>query len=169
MTSQGLSLKDACEKVSDQQFPNECGRCSPNFNVTGTGRSGSLTAQPTTTPVTPRASLTAAPTYPTAPLPTAPTPSPVAAPSNICGTETCTQTVLDTLACNDQLGGCYTCGSRINYLVNTLMYAPADACEIIGFSQFMTECGGCMPDRLRSPGRRNDMLYCWQLIDSDQT
>lgn len=172
VTSQRLSPKDACEKVAEQQFPNECGPCSPNSNIADTTRSGSLTAQPTPPPVTPGVSLTAPPYFPPAPLPTTPAPSaaaPAAAPvaaSNICGTATCTQTVLDTLACNDQLGGCFTCGSRIDYLINTLSYAPADACEIVGFSQFLTECGGCMPDQLRTPGK--NPLYHHIILNFEQ-
>lgn len=76
------------------------------------------------------------------------------AQDNICGsTATCTQSVLDTLACNDQLGGCHTCGSRIEYLIHTFAYTPSDACALVGFSQFMTECGGCMPDHHGTPGK----------------
>lgn len=72
---------------------------------------------------------------------------------NICGAAMCTQSVWDTLACNDQLGGCHTCGSRIDYLINTFAYTPSDACTLVGFSQFLTECGGCIPDHVRAQGK----------------
>jgi hypothetical protein len=66
------------------------------------------------------------------------------------------------MACNDNLGGCFTCESRINYLINSLNYAPSAACGKVGYEQFMIACGGCMPDELRSPGR-----YSWRFENVD--
>ena len=121
------------------------------------------------TPVAPTSIPVAPTSIPVAPTsnPVAPTSAPAAAQptsspftiirdieniDNVCGVATCTRAVLDSMACSDNLGGCFTCESRINYLINTLTYKSSDACKAIGFDQFLGVCGGCMPDELRSPG-----------------
>jgi len=88
--------------------------------------------------------------------PIAPTFSPAVQPpsddGNVCQVATCTRSVLETMACNDSSGGCYTCESRINYLINDMKQEVMSACKTIGFDQFPVACGGCMPDEMRTPG-----------------
>eukprot|EP00985_Skeletonema_marinoi_P018889 scaffold10690_cov118-Skeletonema_marinoi.AAC.1 len=94
------------------QFPSgPCGVCNPD--------TCNVTAEPTKCPSLP-------PTPKPTPLSTlAPTPNPIKvstqAPTSTpddtyCGCLQCTQAVWDTLACDDSLGGCHTCGSRISWL-----------------------------------------------------
>lgn len=68
--------------------------------------------------------------------------------SYMCGTDTCTQDVLDAEACDDSKGGCYSCESRMNYLINDLGYSELEACEEIAYNQFPLVCGGCIPEDL---------------------
>lgn len=165
--SMGLTPIDACARVADEQFPVECGACSVNGATTsistsvtapiGALSSTSLTMAPLASPtaIIPAMSLTMAPVAAPSIAPVIPDSVTVSSESvsNVCGTATCTQAVLDTLACDDSKGGCHSCGSRIDFLINQQSYAPSHACEMIGFTQFKTECGGCMPDSFRTPGK----------------
>lgn len=156
------STIESCEAVG-QQFPEECGQCSASSSSTSTGTDS---AAPTTGPTTlePSPNPTSSPPTespsilssmnPTSVLARRYSPGEETDGGNICRTATCTQEVLDAMACNDNMGGCHSCGSRINYLVEEEFYAPSDACEIIGYTQFMSVCGGCMPDHLRTPGTK---------------
>jgi hypothetical protein len=80
-----------------------------------------------------------------------PTLTPPAQESVLCGVATCTQQVLDTMACNDSFGGCYPCGSRINYLIDIQAYDETDACTIVT-DQFSSVCGLCRPEIELPPG-----------------
>jgi len=70
---------------------------------------------------------------------------------NACKVASCTQSVLDAMACNDSFGGCHTCGSRISYLIDVLKYGATDACKAVGVDQFPLTCGGCRPDEQQLP------------------
>lgn len=123
----GLSPEGACERVGSEEFPEECGLCS----------SGGAVPHPSPAPIS----------------------SPVLEnlfmdeSDNVCGASTCTRDVLESLACSDLLGGCFTCESRITYLINDMNYEPKEACRTIGLEQFMGVCGGCIPDDFRTPGK----------------
>jgi hypothetical protein len=157
MDSQGYTTADACERVSQQQFPEECGLCgtpaAPSARSPTLEPSPSPSATPSGVPtITPSESPSIQPSMvPTSLFAVYDGTTPT---NNVCGTPSCTREVLDTMACNDNLGGCYTCGARIDHLIQDEFYAPADACEIVGYSQFMSSCGGCMPDHLRTPGTK---------------
>jgi len=56
------------------------------------------------------------------------------------------------MACSDSYGGCFTCGSRITYMIDVMRYSVTSACKTIGFDQFPNVCGGCLPDDFRIPG-----------------
>ena len=69
--------------------------------------------------------------------------------SQSCGCNTaerqsCTPEVLNRLA------GQYTCGARINYLINSENYSELDACRKIGGEEFPCDCGPCNPDTCTS-------------------
>ncbi len=52
----------------------------------------------------------------------------------------CTEEVLNTMA------GEYTCGARINWLINTQGFAELDACRRVAGDEFPCDCGPCNPD-----------------------
>ena len=55
----------------------------------------------------------------------------------ICGeTSTCTMNVLETMACDDSMGGCYSCGERIQYLITSEGFSNEDACERVARVDF---------------------------------
>ncbi|KAK1741079.1 hypothetical protein QTG54_008331 [Skeletonema marinoi] len=71
--------------------------------------------QPTTFPPTSNPTDAATPP-PTAPPSPQPTPNPTAPTQTYCGCPECTSTIWNADACDVNLGGCYTCGGRIDYL-----------------------------------------------------
>ena len=58
----------------------------------------------------------------------------------LCSPVAACQAVWLTNACSDQLGGCHTCGSRIEYLMLTITETAAKA-QVA--SEFPAECGAC--------------------------
>eukprot|EP00934_Nitzschia_sp_Nitz4_P000424 Nitzschia sp. Nitz4//scaffold236_size30323//4352//6175//NITZ4_007984-RA/size30323-processed-gene-0.20-mRNA-1//-1//CDS//3329543481//424//frame0 len=122
LLAMGFSNADACHRVTVEEFPSECGMCSAASSV-------AQTEPPTSNPTM------------------EPTPSPTPPSSQTCGTSTCTLAVLNTQACDATMGGCYTCGDRIEYMVSDLHYTETDACEVIASLQFPDECGGCSPSK----------------------
>ena len=60
-----------------------------------------------------------------------------------CGVETCTQEVLDTIACKGN--ECYSCGARITYLIGEGS-TETEACLKVAGDEFPTECGPCLPN-----------------------
>jgi len=76
----------------------------------------------------------------------APSPSSPEAEQTYCGCPQCTQAVWDTLACDDALGGCHTCGSRMAWLESNNGGNIDNACHIVA-SQFPSgPCEVCNPD-----------------------
>jgi len=80
----------------------------------------------------------------------APTKSPESGPlptsppnTQMCGVETCTQIVLESTACAVK---CYTCGDRIDYLINEGS-SESEACLYVG-NEFPSICGPCIPEGL---------------------
>lgn len=63
----------------------------------------------------------------------------VHASNNMCGCASCTNEVLNT----DANG--YSCGSRINYLMQELAFEEYDACARIGGTEFPVGCRLCNP------------------------
>eukprot|EP00985_Skeletonema_marinoi_P014201 scaffold7162_cov165-Skeletonema_marinoi.AAC.1 len=76
----------------------------------------------------------------------APSPSSPEPEQTYCGCPQCTQAVWDTLACDDTLGGCHTCGSRMAWLESNNGGNIDNACHIVA-SQFPSgPCEVCNPD-----------------------
>jgi len=113
MTPEGGSQTEyeACFQVAVTEFPEVCGPCNP------------VTCNPT---------LTNSPDD---------APSPTRSPNyQMCGVDSCTQIVLDTMAC---LGDeCYTCGERVNYLIGEGV-SEIEACLQVGTDEFPNICGAC--------------------------
>jgi len=118
LMGQGYLEEAACELVAGEEFPNECNGCDPNT-------CDQATAVPTATPT---------------PLPT---PLPTTS-SSICGCESCTPDVLNSLACDGS--GCFSCEGRLNWLM-TSMEGPKlpeyDACVRLAHDEFPD--GPCGP------------------------
>lgn len=150
LISNGVSNAEACHQITVEEFPDECGRCSAAQGPTNV---------PTPRP-TPRPSPRPSSSYSLQP----PSLSPVNTQYR-CETSTCTAEVLETMACDASLGGCYTCGSRIDYFINDLGYSEVNACEVIAYAQFPSICGACLPEYLRMPVAPVDES---QLIWSDE-
>jgi len=72
----------------------------------------------------------------------APIQPPVAAPESTpkCGCASCTQQVLD----RDADG--YSCGSRIDWVIDNIDSSETDACALVGGEEFPSICGGCDPN-----------------------
>eukprot|EP00986_Skeletonema_menzelii_P014931 scaffold10607_cov109-Skeletonema_menzelii.AAC.1 len=62
-----------------------------------------------------------------------------------CGCSQCTQAVWDALACNDSLGGCYTCGGRISYVESINGGNKDEACKTVSEQFSNGPCGVCNP------------------------
>jgi len=75
-----------------------------------------------------------------------PNPSPEPEPEHTyCGCPQRTQAVWDTLACDESLGGCHTCGGRISWLQSNNGDSADEACKTVS-GQFSTgPCGVCNP------------------------
>lgn len=71
--------------------------------------------------------------------------------NNLCDVATCTNGILDRIACSESIGGCHSCGSRIDYLVNNLEYSNRNACKAVA-NQFPSVCGLCKPEIVLTQG-----------------
>ena len=116
-----LSEEAACGRVGSE-FPAECGSCD---STTCGPAGGAPTAVPTAVP----------------------TPDPAPPPSGgpfPCGCQSCTSSVLAAPACDG--GGCYSCGSRMDWLRSPEGGSLSEeaACGRVG-SEFVQECGSCDP------------------------
>jgi len=129
------------------QFPSgPCEVCNPD--------TCNVTAEPTKSPSLP-------PTPKPTPLSTlAPTPNPIKvstqAPTSTpddtyCGCPQCTQAVWDTLACDDALDGCHTCGSRISWLQSNNGGDADEACKTVSEQFSNGPCGFCNPLLCNNP------------------
>ena len=124
----GQTEEQACITVSDQ-FPN--GPCGPvcNPNVCN----GTPEPTPDPTPV---------PTAPPSPGPSTDSPT----EQFFCGCSACTTTIWNSNACREDLGGCYTCGSRIDYLKG-LGQTEEQACTTVSDQFSNGPCGPvCNPN-----------------------
>ena len=142
-STNGGNTDNACHTVASQFPDGPCGVCNPD--------TCGVTAEPTKSPTPPPTPvptplLTLAPSSNPTKIPTAvPTPTPTPEPA-YCGCSQCTQAVWDTLACDDSLGGCHTCGSRISFVESTNGGNNEEACKTVA-SQFSNgPCGVCNPD-----------------------
>eukprot|EP00565_Helicotheca_tamesis_P001902 CAMPEP_0185725334 /NCGR_PEP_ID=MMETSP1171-20130828/1619_1 /TAXON_ID=374046 /ORGANISM="Helicotheca tamensis, Strain CCMP826" /LENGTH=540 /DNA_ID=CAMNT_0028393439 /DNA_START=149 /DNA_END=1771 /DNA_ORIENTATION=- len=155
MTERSLTEYDACVQVSGE-FPNVCGQgCNPLQCTSNQTPTDKPTLKPSKSPTmspsgNPTNSPTTVPTkYPTKSPTKAPTPSPMTNPEPFpCGCESCTQSVLGTIAYD--AGGGYSCSARMDWLMTTQEggYLPEyDACVRIS-SEFPDVCGpSCDPNR----------------------
>jgi len=69
-------------------------------------------------------------------------------PLTMCGIESCTETVLNTRACNQKSGKskCPTCWDRINKNMIKKSLSENEACIKVAERKFPSECGLCNPD-----------------------
>jgi len=65
--------------------------------------------------------------------------------SSMCGIESCTETVLNRIACKDGKVCDKTCGTRINKLMDKKSYSEAKACTQVAKQKFPSICGLCNP------------------------
>jgi len=115
-----LSEEEACIRIGGDEFPEMCGPCDPTTCQHG---SEIPSIDPTTTSSS------------------APSKSPSAKLTNSCGCDSCTESILNTLA------GDHTCGSRINWLQSSAggLLSEEEACIRIGGDEFPEMCGPCNP------------------------
>jgi len=115
----GQSEYDACEQIALTEYPNECGGCSPNL----------CGASPTSAPVGVSSNSTDEQ-------------SPSSSKSPKCGCETtCNDAILNANADG------YTCGARIDWLVQSMNMEELEACANVGGEEYKDICGGCDPKR----------------------
>jgi len=138
ITQNGYSEYDACSLVAGDEFPDICGGCDPGTcNIESTPSPTDAPVEPTDAPVapTPRPSLRAT---------SSPTKSPPVDNGPKCGCESCNDSVLDRLV------GPYSCGSRIDYLINE--GSPEnEACVRVAGDEFSDICGDCDPNTCNLP------------------
>ena len=117
----GGNKDEACKTVATQ-FPNgPCDVCNPDTCNAARIPSQSPTPKPTPEPTS--------------------TPEPAH-----CGCPRCTQAVWDALACDVNLGGCYTCGDRISYVESINGGNKGDACKAVATQFPNGPCDVCNPD-----------------------
>ena len=77
---------------------------------------------------------------------------PTASPSTVeyCGCPQCTQSVWDTVVCNDDETECFTCGNRITFKQSSAggSLSLSEACAFVSGETFLNDqCGPmCNPD-----------------------
>jgi len=137
LINNGATENDACSQVGGEEYPSICGLCDPNTcdQIVDLPETPIPSLRATAAPV----ALTSSPVAPSE-APFAPTPN---APPTIepkCGCSSCTQDVLDRNANG------YSCGGRINWLINNEGFSEADACASVAGSEYPYICGGCDPN-----------------------
>ena len=157
-----LSLSEACAFVSEE-YPSTCG---PMCNSETCGPSDSPTPAVVSSSSSPflifyqcsfDLSLTWLCIIKQTSAPTTPAPT----EEYFCGCPTCTQTVLDTVACNG--GECYSCGSRMSYL-QSIGQSQEDACTNVSNEFPDNVCGPmcntqqCNPELLEN---QDSNLLVW--------
>jgi hypothetical protein len=76
-----------------------------------------------------------------------PTTTPTTEQTYYCGCPQCTQAVWDSLACDDRLGGCHTCGGRISCVESNNGGNTYEACKLVSNQFDQGPCGPvCNPD-----------------------
>ena len=84
-------------------------------------------------------------------------PQPTASPSTVeyCGCPQCTQSVWDTVVCNDDETECFTCGNRITFKQSSAggSLSLSEACAFVSGETFLNDqCGPmCNPDTCITP------------------
>ena len=167
-SNNGGNMNEACTTVSEQFSSGPCGVCHPYTCNTTEAPSKSPSPAPTPAPShepsplpsqhpstsptpqpssSPSSSPTNVPTSKPTETPTnAPSEVPTQEPTSYCGCASCTQEIWDTLACDDNLGGCHTCGSRISWVESNNGGNTNEACTTVSEQFSSGPCGVCDPD-----------------------
>eukprot|EP00804_Cyclotella_cryptica_P003669 CCRYP_016563-RG/>CCRYP_016563-RG protein AED:0.28 eAED:0.31 QI:778/0.66/0.57/1/0.5/0.28/7/0/604 len=147
----GQSEQDACSTVCAEEFPDVCGECDPSQCGGGGGDTWCNESQSNCNVCT-GSWFGGDPS----PLPSPKPSTPLPTDQFFCGCPSCTIDIWNADACNDALGGCFSCGARIEYL-QSIGQTEQQACSTVSVQFPGGPCGPvcnpslCKPTLLDEP------------------